>query len=254
MVNCWASCLSDCSDKQSREHIVSKSLFDSTELEIQGFAWCKAEPKRIGIGSATAKILCEHHNNCLSPVDDAAVNAFDALRQQTKLSNDRAKLPAVARLPIIRFWIDARLLERWLLKTLLNFSYQGQFLIGLSGVEAGVVPRDLVDLCFGRTRFQQRAGMYVASNVGMKVDFADVVAFHPLIRDQQRVLGGFFSFRGVRFFLCLMPEGLQVPIGSIKPIVEGWQDAELHWRFEKINVRHFKNLSHVTHFDWGPEP
>jgi hypothetical protein len=48
---------------------VSRSLFISDEIMLQGFPWCSKEPKKIGIGSLVAKIFCEQHNHALSELD-----------------------------------------------------------------------------------------------------------------------------------------------------------------------------------------
>lgn len=52
--NCWAAALGDCSDKISREHIISRALF-SQEVFVQGLAWCKSEPKKIGMAGSQEK-------------------------------------------------------------------------------------------------------------------------------------------------------------------------------------------------------
>src|SRR3972149_5105096 len=93
MNNCWAESLGDCDGGISREHIVSKSLFVSSYVDVKGFEWCKEETERIGLASLTKKVLCRKHNSQLSKIDSAAAHAFDVLRRQTKLSNDRSKQP-----------------------------------------------------------------------------------------------------------------------------------------------------------------
>jgi hypothetical protein len=56
----------------SGEHLISKSQFgDSEKITVQGFPWCPT-PKEIPLLSAVANILCEAHNNALSPVDREA--------------------------------------------------------------------------------------------------------------------------------------------------------------------------------------
>lgn len=247
---CWAESIGACDGKISREHVVSKSLFVSPEILVHGFHWCKEEPKTVGIGSLTAKILCQEHNSQLSPLDSAAGAAFDSLRQQTKLANEREKLSPSTLLKVERFKIDAKLLERWFLKTLLNLSYGGDFLIGINGTEKGVPPTELVRICYGQEPFPGEAGMYVAANSGMTLNMVDTVAFSPLIKDDQRILGGFFEFRGVRFLLALMPEGLQFSLWSIPRIDPNWASAQLLRPFKKIKAKHGKYLSHVVEFHW----
>jgi hypothetical protein len=79
----------------------------------------------------------------LSPLDSAAAHAFDILRKQTKLSNDRGKRSPKTLLKIERFYIDAKLLERWFLKTLINLTYEKNSLIGTGGTEVGIPPKEL---------------------------------------------------------------------------------------------------------------
>jgi hypothetical protein len=250
MGECWARSVGGCGGKTSREHIVSKSLFASPEVTVHGLNWCKDQPKTVGIESLTAKILCQEHNSRLSPLDSAAGAAFDVLRQQTKLSNERQKLSPKTLLKVERFIIDARLLERWFLKTLLNLSHGSDFFIGVDGTEKGVPSSELVEICYGLRPFPCDAGMYVAANAGMTINMFETVSFSPLIKDGQRILGGFFEFRGIRFLLALMPEGLKYPLWSIPRIDQNWARAQLLRPFKKIKAKHGKYLSHTVEFRW----
>lgn len=250
MQACWAVSIGGCGGKTSREHVISKSLFVSPEVTVEGLHWCKDQPKTVGIESLTARILCQEHNSQLSPLDSAAGAAFDALRRQTKLANERQKLSPKALLRVERFNIDAKLLERWLLKTLLNLTYCSDYLIGVGGTEKGVPSSDLVQICYGLQPFPGDAGMYVAANCGMTLNMVDTVAFAPLIKDDERVLGGFFEFRGIRFLLTLMPEGLKYPLSAIPRIDPNWASAQLLRPFKKIKAKHGKYLSHTVEFRW----
>ncbi len=90
--------------------------------------------------------------------------------------------------------------------------------------------------------------MYVAANQGMVINSIDRVAFTPLTKDDLRILGGFFEFRGFRFFLALHPEGLSVPVASIPGIEEGWPNANLLWRFQKFKAKVAPSV--VIEFRW----
>jgi hypothetical protein len=140
LMNCWASCLGDCSDKVSREHLVSEGLFQSDTVRVQGFSWCKTEPKEIGISGLTSKILCTHHNNTLSPVDEGGRSAFNTLREVRRVENVREKLKRRI-WTVVRREINGLLLERWLLKTTINISYGKEYPIGR---EEGSVDRQIV--------------------------------------------------------------------------------------------------------------
>ena len=45
MKSCWAACLGDCLGKTSREHLISRNLFDGETVKVCGFSWFKDEEK-----------------------------------------------------------------------------------------------------------------------------------------------------------------------------------------------------------------
>src|SRR5687768_3950665 len=102
-MNCWASIIGGCSDKASREHLVSASLWTKERLDVVGFPWCKDSPKRIGLSSLTGKVLCTEHNSLLSEADEAGKAAFDAFRDADELAYRRGKQVPYRRWKIRRF-------------------------------------------------------------------------------------------------------------------------------------------------------
>jgi hypothetical protein len=250
MSDCWAMCLGNCSGKFSREHVVTGALFLGNEITVQGFRWCKSEPKTIGLSSLTAKILCRRHNSDLSPLDRAAAHAFGSLRQATRLSNVRSKLRQRI-WNVKRFPIDGRVLERWFLKTLVNLAFEGEYAIGRDSVVAGQPSKDLVEIAFGLNQFDGRAGLYTVVHVGQRIEAKDTVQFAPLIKKPKgHVAGGLFSFRGFRFLLFLEPEGIkQLPSGVGFP-GEDWGISQLNFHNEQMRAKVGKYLSHVTEIKW----
>src|SRR5690348_11277537 len=89
---CWAAPLGDCDQKISREHTVSRSLFESEQIMVQGFKWCLNEPKSIGLSNLVAKILCKRHNSGLSDLDSSALQAFNVFREAIRLNQVRGKM------------------------------------------------------------------------------------------------------------------------------------------------------------------
>ena len=249
MVNCWADHIGGCDTKISREHYVSDNFFTSTSVKVEGLAWCKAEPKIIGISAATAKILCRTHNSSLSPLDAEIGKFMHAIREHMRLSSVRGKL-AQTPLQILRFKINARFLERWLLKVLLNLMFESRFLIGRSGIEVGRPPEDLVRTVFGLTSFEGKAGMYVGAHMGLTMTMGETLEFSPLLEDDKYVLGGFFKVGGMLFYLCLEPEGVMVPFNQIPGVDSDWSTTELKWHFQKMKAMHGRYLSHTIEFQW----
>jgi hypothetical protein len=205
MANCWAEADGNCAGGKSGEHLVSKSLFITKKISVQGFSWCKNEPKIVGLNRVTAGILCQKHNNTLSPLDSEASAAFDILRQHFDNAQPSHKFSPLAELQKVAPVINAKLLERWFLKTLINLTYSGKYQIGPNSEVGKPSPR-LVNIAYGKAEFEGGEGMYVAAHSGMLFSSTDTLQLAPLIKDDCLVLGGYFEFRGIRFLLSLMPE------------------------------------------------
>jgi hypothetical protein len=235
MPTCWAESMGDCNGGISREHYVSKSLFKSSAVSVEGFPWCKGTARTVGIASLTGKILCQTHNNNLSPLDEEASALFDAIREWFARENIRKNTSPLARIARPPTLVKARLLERWFLKTLLNLSLCRDYFIGVNGVEKGVVPHDLVQVCFGNRPFDGAGGMYGAAQAGMTIASHDALNFAPLLRED-RVLGGLFEFRGFRFVLSLLPDGLHT-MPQMTGVDSGWQQARLLRPIELIQMQ-----------------
>lgn len=235
MGSCWAECIGGCNGGISREHVVSKSLFQSTALHVKGFPWCKDDFRTVGIESLTSKILCQNHNNNLSQLDNEASNLFNAIREYCRLESVRKNTTSLARISRSATLVNAKLLERWFLKTLLNLSLSRDYYIGPIGKIKKEVSLDLVQICYGTKPFESAAGMYAAANPGMLLESSDTLNFAPLLRDE-RVLGGFFEFRGFRFFLNLMPDDLP-KMSNFQSLDVNWKQASLLRPIEKIQIQ-----------------
>lgn len=249
MENCWASCLGNCSEKLSREHLVSQSLFINDVVTIQGLPWCR-EPKQIGLASATAKILCHRHNNDLSPIDTAGADAFSALREMMKVLKARSVLkPHLWK--IRRYTIDGKGLERWFLKTLINICCNGPAPIGRLSERQGRPSHQLVETVFGVVPFEGQAGLYALPfRAGEVVASQDDLACNPLLHDGKYIEGSFFRFRGLGFLLFLEPEG---PKGNLTGVGLRPEDSgDFQPLFHQPDLRDLtgKYVSQVVTFKW----
>ena len=112
-----AAWLGECSERISREHYISRSVLESVgqAVRISGFPWQEpGETKDVGTSALTAKILCDHHNSLLSPLDSAANELIIGLKDAYEasvngnLSNGTFSLPGVQ-------------IEKWMLKVLVGF-------------------------------------------------------------------------------------------------------------------------------------
>lgn len=255
MERCWAKSLGDCSGPISGEHYVSSGLFEQSELFVQGFNWCKNEIKQIPKKSLVANILCREHNTRLTEVDKAGIRAFRTLQESTRLSNVRNTLKP-RYWNIVRLEIDGLMLERWFLKTLINFACGGEQRIGPDSNAVGQPSDNLVRISYGLDKFEGQAGLYLLAAAGQNHQLEDRIEYMPM--DHPECLpGGLFIFRGFFFVLHLGKGGLDpnaeltlpgpLPHGAmatggvnVKPIY--------HNKSMKFTVHH--KLSHAITFKW----
>lgn len=249
MEKCWARCLSDCKDGITKEHLISASLFPKAKgIFVQGFNWCADTQIEISIASLTAKILCKHHNNNLSKLDDAAGHAFNNFEFISKLMHEAVSTNS--RIRVKESHVNALLLERWLLKTLINVSYQGNYLIGNSTTK-GIPEDNLVKICFGKSAFNNGAGMYVAANTGDMMGFGSHLTFSPLIeKSENRIVGGLFGFAGLSIFLWLIPEKLPNDFKWIENLNSKWLNYQPSRPFKKIKFKIPNGSTHTLRFNW----
>jgi hypothetical protein len=249
MKNCWASELGNCSDKISREHVVSQGIFVSDKIQVIGFPWNNSEPKIFGLSSLTAKILCRYHNRILSPIDSESANAIKCIREAQRLSNVRAKLKNQI-WHVVKYQIDGKLFERWFLKTMINALYGYGYPIDKSNVKHWNPSTEFKRIAFGEELFSGKAGLYSLLFSGHKVHSIDVISFAPLAIDKKEIVGGLFNFRGFYFLLSLLPDGPQKHFTGIRFDGEDLSSVQLIFHNSLINIYHGKYLSHVIEIKW----
>jgi hypothetical protein len=247
---CWAESLGGCSDKISREHLVSRSFFTAPSVSVKGLSWCKLEEKTIGVDSAVAKILCERHNNQLSPVDLAAHKFAQVLRQHTRLYTERVNTGASG--PYRRFWIDARLLERWMLKTLINLYVGGSMTIGRGPGRLGQPTHELVKAAFGERRLGGGFGMHIASHANMALTLGEHLQMAPLIlTDKAEIHGALLNVCGLYFYFNATENEAARPSAVSEELGVDWHKCQFSKRIQKITATLPNGtLSHEILFKW----
>jgi hypothetical protein len=244
---CWAACLGDCSDKISREHIISASLFLADKIMVQGLPWCKDEAKEIGLAALTKKILCTKHNSDLSEIDTAASDSMNVLRETTRLTNLRMDLK-IKRPTIKRFHIDGLAFERWFLKTLINIAYKQAYPIGSKSAKQWVPSLDLVEIAFNRREFEPKAGLYFMGELGEKIDSTDRIRAITYTNESGYLVGALFYFRGYRFLLYIDQAGPGEQLHLIGPTSSRPSRPLYHLR--KMRTMIGRHLSHVIEVHW----
>lgn len=217
-------------------------------IRVQGFSWCKDEPKTISITGLTAKILCTKHNHGLSAIDEAGAKAFHALREMRGLANFRERFkPKQWRIATYR--INGVLFERWLLKTLINICCDQEYPIGRESTVPGRPSEELVRIAYGIDPFRGRSGLSFVARVGMQLYSDDSVNLTTLLKNG-RIEGGIFTFRGMMILLFLHPDGAPPKLNGIRVDGEDLGNCMLQFHCRKITskVGHF--ASQVLTIDW----
>lgn len=229
-MDCWAEPIGGCSPNMSREHLISAAVFPGQTVMVHGFPWCRDEPKEIGIAKLVSRILCEAHNNALSPLDTAAGETATTLRTMDHLRETRSKLRQHY-WKVKSFEIDGTLMERWFLKTLINVAYDGGYKIGSDAETVGRPSSRLVRIAFGEEKFEGQAGLYFVAKEQMILTMEIRVQCMTLLKNGH-IEGGLFNFHGFGFMLVVEPEGPapnalagisfgSQDLGDIKPLFRG---------------------------------
>jgi hypothetical protein len=117
--DCYAAPLNDCEGRLSLEHYWSASVLEvlGDTLQVTGLAWMKpGETKTIPVPVLGSNILCQRHNEALSPLDDAVGSLFRSLNAAAKMTGED--------LSVVRL-ISGLDFERWLLKLLVGACVSG---------------------------------------------------------------------------------------------------------------------------------
>lgn len=183
---CWARSLDNCDRQMSKEHIVSDSQFDGPSVTVSGLPWCR-EPRTVGLASLASRKLCRKHNSDLSEADDEVVKLRDAAGAMIE-----------PHLIPIAYELDARLIERWLLKTTINVALQGK-------PPALIVTDELVRIAFGLQVPRPGQGFFFVGEVGEQVAYRrGHIRIDTLLRKGTvEIAVATFAFHGCRLLYAL---------------------------------------------------
>lgn len=189
---CWAEPLSNCSGKISREHYVSKGVFDHDLVTASGLSWCKGKEVQISLASAVAKILCKKHNSALSVFDSTTAALSRFLIEELRHSPERDA----------HFNINGWQLEKWALKTAINLTYLGAF-----GHRGNIPTPEHLAILFRERLIPDGMGLYLING---KLDSQEARAgVHWLdVRNSQtsELVAVKLILYGIQFLVALVPE------------------------------------------------
>lgn len=147
----------------------------------------------VGNDGMKAKILCQFHNAKLSPLDDEAKKLAEGLHHFV----DGARYTSVQ--------VNGLLLERWALKTLINF-----VTARLAHASRWLPDEDAVRIAFGMKPMPSRCGLYLLRLDGYRPISLEQSGVTPVWKgtpekDPQELMGGIVYLHGAAFFLLLNP-------------------------------------------------
>jgi hypothetical protein len=248
---CWAAPLGDCAGKISREHIVTRGVFENDETSVQGFPWCP-EPTKISLSGFTAKILCEKHNSALSTADDAGIATIKQFREFLRLAQVRGAMKP-RRWRIKRFGTNGYELERWFLKTLTNIAFGRRYPVFKPQGDEWRPSKELVEVAFGLRRFEPRAGLYLmGGQPGEKVSAYEGLRIITFTDKAERLVGARFLVFGFVFVIYLETEGLNRYIEMFDK--DGKVTPGINMMYHPRAIRYAlpePHLSHTLQINWN---
>lgn len=242
IMDCWAACLGDCAEGQSREHYISDGIFDGAGIIAFGLKWCKEHPVEIGLESAVARILCKRHNESLSRFDEEAA----------KLSRFLSTAVLEEPLSPAELKLSGPLLEKWALKTVVNLGY-----VGALDPERHVrvqPDQTIVRYLFCGAEPPEGVGLYFVTggtitNQGFKVGLR-----WNGIRNMSgggAIVGMSFSLNDVRFLVTTAPGPAERRLARVG-VVGGvdYSNADILYRPTNIALRSQTAAPKTVLFEW----
>ena len=154
-------------------------------LGVSGAPWLKAgEVGKTSVANLTAKILCERHNEALSPLDAEAAHFFSVLREAVNDLNRKT----ISRKPILHL-VDGAALELWMVKVACGLYYSVAAKDGVKLSETYSINLEKARRALFQRDWDARAGLYFLTS-GTKVDLQDGVGMAPLSVDNGRIFVG----------------------------------------------------------------
>jgi hypothetical protein len=240
MKKCWANSFGKCGDIITKEHLISNSILQK-KVVVQGFDWCKNEPKEIGSASLENKFLCNHHNNSLSPCDSEIAKFVDTIETFFRTKNKFNKYGFSTKKVPIEYNINGILIEKWFIKTLINIS--------LTNEKEVVINLDkILPTLFSDMSIEKPFGFSFAIREGQTINFKDEISIIPLFNhnnDIKELAGGIFIFRGFTIMTLIPCSKFPILDNSLSIDNKEFEGLQLNWHNNEISEQ--MNLGKKTY-------
>ncbi|MBX3157643.1 MAG: hypothetical protein KF773_16845 [Deltaproteobacteria bacterium] len=234
---CWANVLDNCerrpgsTDDLTGEHLMSVAIFAAADgmpnnrsgrvgrvVTVRGGHHLADGP--VPVGELTADILCFHHNNSTSPLDEEGGRFVRAIENWNRVNAERGSQPPQT-WPQQVFGVNGPLLERLFLKLAVNSMFgDGGLPIGGPDARAGWPTRELVEMVYGRRAVGKPAGLFFLARVGQQMDFEE--RFVPIHFDNGRYREGcVWIFRTLVIGVQFTPDPMPARMFDAVPALRG---------------------------------
>lgn len=201
---CYLSGFGSCSQKITKEHFISRTILERLaplRFENAGHFFGGRQSVEVSVDSFSAKVLCDEHNNALSPLDTAAGLTFKTVEALTSdliaISNRTRRLES--------FYLTSGIdMERWLIKVFCGLVAAGK-IRSQSGRSIGIdaLSKDLLQSMLGYASLVSPLGMYMSIYPGQRLN-PDGLSFSTLkLMDGSDDVGGLMLSLGVLDFILV---------------------------------------------------
>ena len=208
---CYARGDRNCSPKISKEHFISKTLLSQIQLnntaKVAGLKWQQKETFNVvPLSGLASSILCERHNNALSPLDACmgsfakAIGEFDVALLSSTSADASEQRP-----------FSGDDIERWMVKSLLGLTTS-------KNLNSTNLKPECVDLLFANIGWPEGWGLYLSASPAKPIHHSASFLIEPRV-DPARglILAANFVIRGVPFVLCLGKPDNPASFGLFRP-------------------------------------
>lgn len=193
---CYLRDTNDCSSKISREHYISDSLLTQlgNPVRVSGMPWQSAGQRSdVGVGSLTAKILCDRHNSALSPLDTEAA---------LFLAHVRTAFADLSRRSLSRkpkyYLVSGEAIELWMLKVATGIYHSVGTQGGMRLSSTHAINLSKVRHAFFERVWQSRGGLYFKGSMGDSFSVDGGIGVSPLsLEPELRFVGATATFLGL---------------------------------------------------------
>jgi hypothetical protein len=244
MKKCWANSFGKCGTVITGEHLISKSILDKTVF-VQGFSWCKDEPKEIGQASLVSNFLCNVHNSSLSPCDTEIAKFVSSISDFVRTNNKFDKHGFSLKKIPVKYRLSGLLIEKWFVKTLIN--------ICLTQEKDALIHFDKVlPFLYSSQNFENPFGLSFGIKSGMPLHIENKISILALFNDNngtKELSGGLFTFHGFRIIVLIPCSKFPLENNQLKlsnSYGEAFEGLQLNWHNTEIGQDGIKGRKKVT--------